>query len=111
MVFYKQLEGNNVQVSGYDLAGEPKAPTYNSKMEFSSGELGRLSKDYLTVLSSKLGAQTDIFRSPGSASSTYIQPASTLTLSSGGRTTNMAIGGTLWVVSLSMSLGLARTWI
>ena len=38
MVFYNQLEGNNVQVSGYDLAGEARAPTYNSKMGFSSGE-------------------------------------------------------------------------
>jgi len=64
-------------------------------------------KDYLTILSTKLGAQTDIFLAPGSASTTYIQPAPSPTLSSGGRKTNMAIGTTLWVVSLSLALGLA----
>jgi len=93
MVFYNQLEGNNVNVSGFDLSGQSKAPTYNSKMGFSNG------------------AQTDIFLAPGSASPTYIQPAPSPTLSSGGKPTNMAIGTINWVILLSLSLGLARNWI
>lgn len=42
MVFWNQLEGNNVNVDGYDLAGEPKSPTYNAKMGFSDGKALRI---------------------------------------------------------------------
>lgn len=49
MVFYNQLEGNNVQVSGYDLAGDPRAPTYNSKMGFSNGELTQLFSTFVAI--------------------------------------------------------------
>jgi len=49
MVYWNQLEGNNVEVEGFDLSGSPKSPTYNAKMGFSNG------------------AQTDIFGKPGSA--------------------------------------------
>ncbi|KIM35038.1 hypothetical protein M413DRAFT_449921 [Hebeloma cylindrosporum] len=88
MVFYNQLEGNNVQVSGYDLAGQPRAPTYNSKMGFSNG------------------AQTDIFHTPGSATPTYVKPAPTPTLSADARrTTTIPVGMPIWVVWLSMTLG------
>lgn len=38
MVYWHQLDGNNVEVSGYDLAGDPKSPSYNRKMGFSNGE-------------------------------------------------------------------------
>ncbi|KAJ3514775.1 hypothetical protein NLJ89_g2178 [Agrocybe chaxingu] len=63
MVFWNQLEGNNVQVSGVDLAGEPKAPTYNMRMGFADGP------------------QNDIFAERGSANPTFIAPAPTPTLS------------------------------
>uniref|UniRef100_A0A8H7Y694 Uncharacterized protein n=1 Tax=Psilocybe cubensis TaxID=181762 RepID=A0A8H7Y694_PSICU len=68
MVFWNQLEGNNVEVSGSDLSGQPKSPTYNAKMGFSDG------------------AQTDIFLSAGSATTTYVQPAPKPTSSSAGST-------------------------
>ncbi|KDR69809.1 hypothetical protein GALMADRAFT_145206 [Galerina marginata CBS 339.88] len=64
MVFWHQLEGNNVVVSGSDLAGNPKSPTYNLKMGFSNG------------------AQMDIFLDSGPAETTSIDlaaPATTLT--------------------------------
>jgi hypothetical protein len=37
MVYWHQLEGNNVNVTGFDLAGQPKSPSYNMKMGFSGG--------------------------------------------------------------------------
>ncbi|KAF7288315.1 hypothetical protein HMN09_01406000 [Mycena chlorophos] len=43
MIFWNQLDGNNIEVEGYDLSGMPKSPAYNS------------------VLGFKQGAQTDIF--------------------------------------------------
>ncbi|KAJ7063711.1 hypothetical protein C8F01DRAFT_1134056 [Mycena amicta] len=43
MLYWNQLEGDNIEVDGYDAAGEPKSPAYNSKCGFSDG------------------AQTDIF--------------------------------------------------
>ncbi|KIY46927.1 hypothetical protein FISHEDRAFT_46370 [Fistulina hepatica ATCC 64428] len=38
MLYWNQLEGNNIEVSGYDLSGEAKSPGYNTKCGFSSGE-------------------------------------------------------------------------
>ena len=37
MIFWHQKTGNNVQVEGYDKAGDPKSPAYNSKMGFHDG--------------------------------------------------------------------------
>ncbi|KAF8191670.1 hypothetical protein K438DRAFT_900332 [Mycena galopus ATCC 62051] len=37
MLYWNQLEGNNIEVSGYDLAGEHKSPAYNSKCGFNDG--------------------------------------------------------------------------
>ncbi|KIJ93961.1 hypothetical protein K443DRAFT_134917 [Laccaria amethystina LaAM-08-1] len=59
MVYWNQLEGNNIVVSGSDLSGNPRSPTYNAKLGFSNG------------------SQTDIFLSPGTASTTVIYPAAT----------------------------------
>jgi hypothetical protein len=38
MVFWNQLEGNNVFVSGFDLSGRNRAPSYNNKMGFADGK-------------------------------------------------------------------------
>ncbi|KAF9028369.1 hypothetical protein BDZ89DRAFT_951496 [Hymenopellis radicata] len=59
MIFYNAIDGNNVNVSGYDLSGSPRSPTYNSKMGFSNGR------------------QTDIFDEDGTATTTSITPTST----------------------------------
>ncbi|KAF5317338.1 hypothetical protein D9611_003559 [Ephemerocybe angulata] len=56
MVFWHQLEGNNVDVSGFDLSGRARSPAYNNKMGFSEG------------------AQTDIFLDNDSATPTFITP-------------------------------------
>ena len=37
MVYWNQLEGNNIVVSGSDLSGNPRFPTYNGKLGFSNG--------------------------------------------------------------------------
>ncbi|KAF7296931.1 hypothetical protein MIND_00924900 [Mycena indigotica] len=50
MIFWNQLDGNNIDVQGFDLRGQPRSPAYNS------------------VLGFKEGAQTDIFGPAGSAS-------------------------------------------
>lgn len=115
MVFYNQLEGNNVQVSGYDLAGQPRAPTYNSKMGFSSGELRQFSWKFaalnMIIVFYELGAQTDIFHTSGSATTTYVKPAPTPTLSGDNRTATISLGMAIWVISLSKTLGFAAIWI
>jgi len=37
MIYWNQLDGNNIQVSGNDLSGSPKSPAYNNKLGFSDG--------------------------------------------------------------------------
>ncbi|KAJ6500795.1 hypothetical protein C8R45DRAFT_1061065 [Mycena sanguinolenta] len=37
MLYWNQLDGNNIEVSGYDLAGEARSPAYNSKCGFDDG--------------------------------------------------------------------------
>ena len=37
MVYWNQNEGNNVYVTGWDAAGEPKSPGYNWRMGFANG--------------------------------------------------------------------------
>ncbi|KAF9524967.1 hypothetical protein CPB83DRAFT_860323 [Crepidotus variabilis] len=54
MVYWHQLDGNNVEVDGFDLAGENKSPGYNSKMGFPNG------------------AQRDIFLKEGSAPTQHV---------------------------------------
>ncbi|KAJ3524413.1 hypothetical protein NMY22_g11009 [Coprinellus aureogranulatus] len=56
MVYWNQLEGNNVFVSGVDLSGRARAPAYNNKMGFANG------------------AQPDIFLDDGSATPTFVAP-------------------------------------
>jgi hypothetical protein len=59
------------------------------------------------ILSYKLGAQTDIFHTPGSATSTYVTPAPTPTLSGDRRTATISFGMAIWVVSVLKTLGFA----
>ncbi|KAF9476867.1 hypothetical protein BDN70DRAFT_881859 [Pholiota conissans] len=73
MVFYGQIEGNNVDISGLDSTGQPKAPTYDTRMGFTSG------------------AQTDIFQADATVSSTYIPPAPTSSSESGLRITKVNV--------------------
>ncbi|KAG6818885.1 hypothetical protein H0H93_000622 [Arthromyces matolae] len=65
MIYWNQAEGNNIQVSGNDLSGNPKSPAYNQKLGFADG------------------AQNDIFvaSGQGSSSSTVASPASTTSAS------------------------------
>lgn len=61
MVFWNQLEGNNVFMEGRDRSGLPRAPTYNMRMGFPNG------------------AQTDIFLEESTVTPTSIAPASSST--------------------------------
>lgn len=83
MVFWNQLEGNNVNVTGYDLAKQPKSPSYNMKMGFPGG-MDRLLSVMGTDTYILKGAQHDIFLSTGTANSTYIPPSPTSTSTSTG---------------------------
>jgi hypothetical protein len=38
MIYWNQLEGNNVVVGGQDLSGMPKSPGYNPKLGFVDGK-------------------------------------------------------------------------
>ncbi|KAG6919228.1 hypothetical protein DXG01_008024 [Tephrocybe rancida] len=57
MIYWNQAEGNNVEVSGLDLAGESRSPAYNTKMGFPN----------------------DIFQKAGSATQTSVSPGPTST--------------------------------
>ncbi|KAG5338273.1 hypothetical protein C0989_007782 [Termitomyces sp. Mn162] len=37
MIYWNQLDGNNVHVSGYDFSGNPKSPAYSQKLGFFDG--------------------------------------------------------------------------
>ncbi|KAJ7174151.1 hypothetical protein C8R43DRAFT_1084853 [Mycena crocata] len=37
MIFWNQLDGNNIEVEGYDLHGSPKSPAYNAVLGFAEG--------------------------------------------------------------------------
>ncbi|KAF7294532.1 hypothetical protein MIND_00989700 [Mycena indigotica] len=37
MIYWNQNEGNNIRVDGWDAAGDPKSPAYNSKCGFPDG--------------------------------------------------------------------------
>lgn len=37
MIYWNQLEGNNIEVSGWDQIGAPKSPAYNMKLGFVDG--------------------------------------------------------------------------
>ncbi|KAJ3524414.1 hypothetical protein NMY22_g11008 [Coprinellus aureogranulatus] len=56
MVFWNQLDGNNVFVSGTDLSGRNRYPSYNNKMGFYPGP------------------QNDIFMRDGTARPVYVRP-------------------------------------
>jgi hypothetical protein len=79
LIYWNQLERNNIVVSGTDLAGDPKSPAYNPKLGFSNGLSLFRNVVYSEMLSLFLipGAQTDIFLSPGSATQTSTTPSST----------------------------------
>jgi len=82
MVFWNQLEGNNVNVSGLDLARQPKSPSYNMKMGFQAGMTHLLSmciRDHEGICFK--GAQHDIFLKKGTATPTNV-PSSTPSKSS-----------------------------
>jgi len=40
MLYWHQLDGNNIEVDGYDLEGGHKSPGYNTKCGFSDGKPG-----------------------------------------------------------------------
>jgi len=37
LIYWNQLDGNNIETSGFDLEGEPKSPAYNTKCGFPDG--------------------------------------------------------------------------
>ena len=38
IIAWNQKTGNNIEVQGFDLAGDPKSPAYNMKCGFKDGE-------------------------------------------------------------------------
>ncbi|KXN90938.1 Cell division control protein 15 [Leucoagaricus sp. SymC.cos] len=42
MIYWNQLEGNNIDVSGQDLSGIPKSPGYNMKLGFDNASAGEM---------------------------------------------------------------------
>jgi len=52
MIYWNQQDGNNMEVTGYDLSGAQRSPAYNTKLGFADG------------------AQNDIFGGSGSGSGT-----------------------------------------
>ncbi|RDB19405.1 hypothetical protein Hypma_013600 [Hypsizygus marmoreus] len=65
MLYWNQLDGNNIQVSGYDRSGSFKSPAYNAKCGFPDG------------------AQNDIFAAPAAGGSSNTGSGSSKPSSSG----------------------------
>ncbi|KAF7368474.1 hypothetical protein MVEN_00170600 [Mycena venus] len=61
LIYWNQLDGNNIVVEGSDSRGFPKSPAYNSVLGFDEGP------------------QTDIFTSDGTASRTSVAPGGSAT--------------------------------
>ncbi|KNZ77897.1 hypothetical protein J132_03173 [Termitomyces sp. J132] len=61
MIYWNQLDGNNVHVSGYDFSGNPKSPAYSQKLGFFDGAQNDIfappSQGYPTDSSSGSGSQ------------------------------------------------------
>ncbi|KAF5361158.1 hypothetical protein D9758_009090 [Tetrapyrgos nigripes] len=99
MIFWNQLEGDNIEVEGNDFSGNPRSPSYNDKLGFADG------------------AQIDIFLSEPSpepprptmttvrASPSATSPASTAssTESSPAQTGNANENGAIGVVASQVS--------
>ena len=49
IVIWNQAERNNVVVEGFDAAGQPKSPGYNTKMGFNDGEFVKVFFFFLLV--------------------------------------------------------------
>ena len=59
MLYWNQLEGNNIEVTGYDAAGQPMSPEYNMKCGFENGILISPSSSIFLILDIP-GAWNDI---------------------------------------------------
>ncbi|KIY46262.1 hypothetical protein FISHEDRAFT_75817 [Fistulina hepatica ATCC 64428] len=68
MLYWNQLDGNNIEVDGYDLAGMPKSPAYGPKCGFSWGAQNDiftgddLSRRYIHRNQRKLGSAGPVDR-------------------------------------------------
>ncbi|KAF8074005.1 hypothetical protein FPV67DRAFT_1480188 [Lyophyllum atratum] len=79
LIYWNQLEANNIEVTGTDLAGDPRSPAYNAKLGFENG------------------AQTDIFMKAGSATQTSISPGATSTAKPPNASSRLAVHG-IWLL-------------
>lgn len=93
MIYWNQLEGNNIEVEGFDLHGQNRSPAYNNKLGFKDGAQNDIFVSTTTGGSSGSGSSPgsgSSFGSPGSGSSgtsskpsgatpTHSQPESTTT--------------------------------
>ena len=76
MLYWNQLDGNNIEVSGYDLSGGHKSPGYNAKCGFSDGKPCDETAHFIPMQVFQIadisglciGAQNDIFVTGSSGS-------------------------------------------
>ncbi|KAG6854293.1 hypothetical protein C0991_008542 [Blastosporella zonata] len=88
MIYWNQAEGNNIVVSGTDLAGEPRSPAYNTKLGFANG------------------AQTDIFQKAGTATQTSIAPGSPTSTSKPSSSSRLSVNAGWPYMTLLSVLGM-----
>lgn len=72
MIYWHQLTGNNIEVSGYDLHGQPKSPAYNMKCGFKEGAQNDIFEDSSP---STVAATTTTASTTASASKTQVNAA------------------------------------
>ncbi|KAG5646033.1 hypothetical protein DXG03_004635 [Asterophora parasitica] len=117
MIYWNQLEGNNIEVSGTDLAGDPRSPAYNAKLGFANGvSYSRVYFGYLDQLGTRPGAQKNIFMKAGSATQTSVIPTSTSKPKPSNASSKLVIDvawmGPLVLVAISYeAIGIAMAWI
>ncbi|KAJ2912036.1 hypothetical protein MD484_g8377, partial [Candolleomyces efflorescens] len=89
MVYWNQLEGNNIQVDGRDAAGDFKSPGYNMKLGFADGA----QNDIFTGAASSGGASSSSSGGSSSSSSSSGSGSQGNTNTNTGSTSNNNTGG------------------
>ncbi|KAJ7630228.1 hypothetical protein FB45DRAFT_914911 [Roridomyces roridus] len=102
MIYWNQLDGNNILVEGWDDSGEPRSPAYNG------------------VCGWEEGAQTDIFLSDGSATPTSVigtatgvgpGPSATGTPAPSGKPSGARRMSVSWTWGLVVGIALVVGWV
>ncbi|KAJ7592659.1 hypothetical protein C8J56DRAFT_929164 [Mycena floridula] len=76
MIYWNQLNGNNIETDGYDLSGAPRSPAYNGKLGFKDG----VQDDIFTGAGTTVSTVTS--KVPGASSAVPTKTSTSITATS-----------------------------